>query len=631
MKRGLILGVLILVIVIPFIVADNSTSITSQSEKINSAYNCLKNLIDSKGCDSLSTEEKIFSLMTVSKCKSELIDDSDSGKCWPKSHCSIKTTAQALIALDEIHSDTSKPKEWLLKHEILPSDIIWYLQIESPEQTQCTISYSGNDYSISINTDKKINSNAGTCLRLAEGDYWLKISPSCYNTEFKISCDKRFLTNLLFKRSDSSVIHVIEKTNFASAEGTTTESVNSSCFSTTTSCDYEGTLWAAIALAQIGEDITKYLPYLMVRVDENKRFLPEAFLYALTGYSDFRNNLLLKQKNNKYWDESGDKFYDTAIALYPFIYEEPQEKTNSIDWLLEVQDDDYCWRDNIKDTAFILYSVWRKTTPKEDDGKSSINQSGQVQTSPDCIESGYYCMPSIDCQGNILSDYECSGTYKCCDTQKIGKTCSAQGGEICNSGEECVGGVTISASDTDIGQICCYGGTCEETDQETQTTECADNGGTCRTSCLSDEKEIEYSCDYSDRCCIQKNESTKNYWWIWILVTLIILVILGIIFRNKLKPYWFRFITKFKKSPPKRPEMPRGRFPPRYSSPRYKPGFPPARPPRNLQSQRFPKNKIPQQKIPLQPKQPLKPLSKPIKKESKEVDEVLKKLKEMSE
>ena len=366
-KRAVLFSILILFLILSFyfiIAEDTATTDTSNSNteasKVDKAYSCLGEKVKDK-CSS-SLDENIFVLMATGKCNSEVVKEANNDECWPKSDCDIKTTSQAVLALDKTSFNAKNAEEWLLSQNTTPTEVVWYLQIESNEATSCDITYSDSIYNINIGDDKKISSSAGSCLSLAEGNYWLRGSPDCYDSEFQVSCDNGFLTNLLYKKQGSSTIYVSETTNSASAEGTTTEKINSFCFSTSDVCDYEGSLWAAMVLDFQGYNVDAYLPYLVTMAEDNEEILPESFLYLLGTGNDFRTAILGKQINNKYWDASGDKFYDTAFALLPFSKETIQQKKNAINWLLEIQDssgsNDGCWDNgNLKNTAFILYSV----------------------------------------------------------------------------------------------------------------------------------------------------------------------------------------------------------------------------------------------------------------------------------
>ena len=598
--------ILLLIFIISFTISEENdsgsigvgTSDTgNEQEKIDKAYTCLEDKIKDAGCSKLSTEEKIFSLLAVKKCKTELIDDSNNEECWPSSGCNIKTTAQAILALDKSGGSTSDAEDWLISQNKTPEDVYWYLQIESSEPTTCSITYDSSSNEVYIGSDKKISKGAGSCLSLSEEGYWLRISSNCYDREFEISCDQNFMTSLLYKKKTSSTVYVSDKTNTASAEGTTIEKVSSLCFakSGSNSCDYEGTLWATIVLKYLGHEVSSYFPYLVSMADEsdNEKYIPESFLYHLTNYPDFRTDLLSKQKTSKYWDESGDKFYDTSVALLSLQDEEPVEKSNSKNWLLEIQDKDGCWNSgNKRNTAFILYSLWPK--------KAALSIDN------DCEDDGKgYCISDTQCaemKGNELTDFDCSsGLDVCCDTKYVLPDCKEQGGKVCSVDEEC----SVSTVESSDELYCCLG-ICEEKPTPA-INECVENNGNCKERCSDNEEEkTEYNCDSDslDVCCFEK-EPSKLY--IWVLIILIILVIIGIIFRNKLRPFWFRVKSKFGGKP---------RAPPSAGF-LGRPVFPPMRPgPRMI-----PRRILPPQRT--QRPQPRTP------KPSAELDDVLKKLKEM--
>jgi len=578
---------------------------TTETEKIDKAYECLSDKVEGK-CSSLTSEEKIFSLLAINECKVEVIEDSaNDEECWPASNCKLKTTAQAILALDNSNSNTEKAEDWLFSQNRTASGMEWFLQVESSEATTCSLSYSGSSHSVDIGEDKKISNNAGSCLTLAQDDYWLRISPSCYDEEFEISCDQTFLTTLLFKKTTSSTIQVSEKTSSAAAGGTTMEKVDSFCFSAGSFCDYEGSLWAALVLDSLGGDVSSYLPYLITFADENQRLLPEAFLYFITANTEYRTSLLSKQKNNKWWQESGDRFYDTALALYPFKQDNIQEKTDTKSWLLDVQDSGGCWGNNIRNTAFLLSSIW----PRDFSGNGNGNGDGNgVDGLPDCENAGFFCMSRASCEGDILAEFDClGGLNRCCSVEQTLETCSEINGEICSSNEECTGD-EVSAADTNF---CCVQGFCEtRTDSSPEISECEINNGVCRGySCNSDEQQAFYSCDFgSDTCCVLKTDKDgKSYAWVWVLLILIVLVIVGIIFRDKLRDFWMKIKS--------------GRRPRPGPFSRPSPGLtPPLR--RPVMRHRPQRRILPPQRRP--------PAQRPRKTgASKELDDVLKKLKEM--
>ena len=309
-----------------------------------------------------------------------------------------------------------------------------------------------------------------------------------------------------------------------------------------------------------------------------------------------------KQESDEYWDESGDKFYDTAVALYPLKLESPSEKENTIDWLLEVQGSDGCWNNgNLLNTAFLLNSIWPKTLSIPDD-------------LDDCDTGGYFCSSSIGCQdagGSELSTYTCPGIMVCCDQEPTLQTCTDLSGDICNSAEICSGGSSQSASGLSTGETCCVGGFCADSSTE---PECVTNSGTCRSSgCNSNEQEGDYDCDVSgDTCCVQGEEPSSSWiWWVIILIILIALAVLGIVFREKVKILVLRIKGKFKKGKPQSKGFGPGTSPPPSST------LAGRRPLRRI----MPRRPVPQR---TSPKRPV-----PQTKKQEELDSVLKKLKEM--
>ena len=216
-------------------------------------------------------------------------------------------------------------------------------------------------------------------------------------------------------------------------------------------------------------------------MDENLEFLSESFLYSLTG--SFGEELLIKQIESKWWSESGDKLYDTAVALHSLQQEEPQEKTGAKEWFEEIQGEDGCWQNNVRNTAFILFSAWTKAIITPDESKL------------DCEDTGYYCMSSSACQesgGDVLSTHRGCGIQACCNVESLLKSCLLQEGEICSSGELCDED-TVTAIDTNN---CCVDGECIEIEEEEEESECEARtrarGGECKSSCSSDEESSTY-------------------------------------------------------------------------------------------------------------------------------------------
>jgi len=600
-KKELVIVLLIFsLLLISLVAAQNETG-------IDKAYSCLKNKVSDRGCEDLTVEEQAFSLLALAydssshaDCKSALLDEMRDDDSWEGK---LKQTALAVLALNYVNYNTEDSEDWLLTQKKVPSELDWFLEIDSTEATECKISYEGTDRTIKIGEDKKINRAAGSCLSLSEGSYWLKIKSTCYETNFTISCDKDFVTTLIYTKKSGSTYYVSSTTNSAPAEGETEERVNAFCLKQGSSCDYEGTLWGALALSVTGHDKSEFLPYLIALAEDNEQYLPSAFLYKLTGYDEYFSTLVELQKSSKYWQarSQNNKLYDTALALLALQSVSGEQADNAKQWLLDIQPSEGCWGNSIRDTAFILHAGWPKP-PTSAGGEPTVTY---------CEDYSYFCTSPGSClSSDTLGNYHCASSLEvCCRTEPVDQTCSDKNGIVCQSGQQCTGS-TVTSSDT---SSCCLGSCLDSSDE----TECASYSSdySCKVSCGDDEESLSYTCDFGDVCCAPK--SSPNRSWIWIiilLILLIILVVLAIIFRDQLKIWFFKIKNKFQKGP---------------ASPQTRPssGFPPS-PPSGI-PRMMPRRIFPPQRRPM----PRRPMRAPPQKSSakdRELDETLRKLREMS-
>jgi len=142
-------------------------------------------------------------------------------------------------------------------------------------------------------------SGSSTCLSPSADGYFLRIRDSCLEKEFSISCDRDFITTLFYKKTGEEVYHVSGETHGAPAYDSTEESVSSFCFVEGGDCDYEGSLWAVLALAKTGEEINNYLAYLAehpkVKYIQYKRQYPH---YGIGEYITFKEENLSQDGTN---------------------------------------------------------------------------------------------------------------------------------------------------------------------------------------------------------------------------------------------------------------------------------------------------------------------------------------------
>lgn len=572
----------------------SSCLVLAANDTIDKGYSCLEGKVKTK-CSTFTVEEQAFSLLALaynndiqSECANSLKTSALNNECWPKSACKLKETSLVTLALQRINSDSSKPEIWLLKQNKTADDLTWYLEIDSTQATTCKINYDGADHVTSMAADKKLSGSPGSCLSLANSNYWLQISNNCINKNFKVSCDKDFVTALLYKKSNSDIWQVSSQTKSASANGMTENQVNSLCFKQNNVCDYEGSLWATLAISK-NYNTDAFLPYLIALAPDNDKYDPNAFLYKILGSDEYLANVKSIQFPAGFWDLSSSytKYYDTALSLFALQDLSDDSANKARTWLLSEQGTNGCWQDSVKLTAFILYAGWPK--PPVTLEAEHVN----------CGDYGKFCLSRVECSdanGDILTNYFCSEAGKvCCSNQIAQKTCSEKGGIACNAGEQCSGS-EVTSSDS---SKCCVG-TCEKPAAQ---PECEKQAFTCKTSCSSAEEIKSLSCPGSEVCCALKQVS-KSYWWLYLLIILIILVVLGIIFRNKLSIWIFQLRNKFKKGPVTQTRPPF--MPPSSGARMARPMFP--------------------QQFRQQPRPGVKPKSKL----DQELDETLKKLRDMS-
>jgi len=597
-KKGLYLalGVFIFsLFLFSFVLAANETTNSTPStiSNFDKSFDCLKTQIDNKGVGILTEEELSWSLLALgydsemnSKIKAELKARANNDECWPKSGCNLKDTSLAFLALDYVGEDTTKIKSWLLNQTVIPSELVWYLQIDSnaEEKAECKITYDGTIKTVYVNQDKTITGSAGACFRSAYNGFWLEIIPGCYDKEFSISCNKDFLTATHFRKKTSSTYYLSTTTQTAAIGGTTNAKVNSLCFKQGVNCNYEGSLWATMALNKKDSSLRdKILPYLMTSNTENERVFPSAFLYMITGYDDYFNDISNKQRKEGYWQisDTSRRYYDTGIALISLYGKSTEQAQNGINYLLSpsVQGSG-CWNgDSIRDTSILLYA----SNPKS-------ASSGGITPRSQCTSFGHKCMFSLDClraNGTQSDNFVCSGVgYVCCvGSQDVEKTCSEKSGLKCSINQECSTGF-ISASDTGL---CCTG-VCNNK-QDIITNECEERGVeyACKSACTSKETAEVYNCPSGEDICCLAPTSQKSYWWVWLLVLLIIILILAVIFRKQLELWIFKrknvsSTPVNSQRPPFPPRggmgMPRRIIPGSMPRPMMRPGMPPGMPPR---------------------------------------------------
>ena len=529
--------------------------ISSQAEsaKVEQAYTCLQNQVSNKSTFSL--EEAVFGVLALGSqdklLKTIQGTKSEREACWPKTGCTVRDTALVALAYQRAGMQTTDIEQWLQSKKITPRELTWYLEVDTTQHVpaSCTVRYDGREHQVAIQEDMRLSDDVGSCLQRSASGYWLTISPTCIGKSFEVSCDKDFVTTLIYQKSEGETIYVSSETHAAASLGTTSESVNVSCLSTGGGCDYQGTLWATYAFHKLNKNTALMLPYLVALADDTTKYFPSAFLYMLTKDPDreYYGQILAQRKENQFWEFVGNgytRFYDTSLGVLALSTGSgTSDVTRTQAYLLNVQTKEGCWNNNhFRDSAFVLYALWPRSRVAVSSGSAHL---------PQCSEGGFSCERLSECLeagGVKQNSYECQGGSICCSVKVQRPSCVSMQGTVCKTTEQCEG----SASASSEGQCCV--GSCKEVVEESA---CESAGGTCSSSCGTDEKEISEVCGVPNAlCCVQEKSNGISWLWILILLVLIVLLVIGIVKRDALRFWWFKRRGKAGNSPVIRPSVP---------------------------------------------------------------------------
>jgi len=624
MKKEIVGVLLILVFAMSFVIAaDNTTTnVTYQSSSTTTtavdtttsadrAYKCLEDQVGTR--TDLSLQDAIFVELALGykqnaddKIESER---SSSAACWPKAGCTLRDTALVGLVYNRLGKDTQEIENWIIARNATLTDLTWYLETDITKHipASCNIKYDSTERRITIGEDMKLSGDPGICLDIIPSGYWMSIRPSCYNKIFQVSCTEDFISTLLYSKNIGETIYVSSSTHSAASLGTTSEQINAKCLKTGSGCDYEGTLWSTLFLQKTGNEISYYLPYLVALSSDNPQYFPSAFIYIIAGGEDQYNNIVQAQKQSRYWEAPGsryNRYYDTSLAMLSLYGSSANELEGAKSYLISTQTDKGCWNNNnIRDTAFILYAGWPK------DVQGAPGSGGSSTTFP--------CEPSKSCEslfacsnagGNEIPGFACSGAKVCCSVKIQQQSCQAQGGIECSSDQEC-GGRVVSSSDGS----CCLDGAC--TARQIEETCISSYDGVCKSTCTASTESEESGGVCSDGekvCCVKVTTTSSGISWFWIIILLILiaLVVLAIIYRDKLRVVWYKYKSNASSTPVKRQVSPPG------------PPSPMGRP-MPMQQRPFPGMRPMGRPMP-----PQRTMGKPIK--DNDMDETLKKLRDMS-
>lgn len=497
-------GILLLFFAVFIFALLSFSSAQTEQERIRKALSCLDNRVNET---SLSLEESVFAVLAQvpnNKMNQTIINEkSSSAACWPKTGCTLKETAQVVLAKQKLKQNYSEIVSWLLSQTGPVEQLSWFLQITISDNgpATCTLNYDDADYKISIGNDMKLTGTPGPCLTIDSTRYKLAVNVQCIDKAFRTMCESQereisFLTNLLYKKSGEQTIFVSSITNSAAENAWTSEKINAKCFKQAGTCDYEGTLWATAALYVAGNDTSQFSPYLRALASANEKYFPSAFLYYViedeqrkAQQSEKIIQSAVSRPEGNFWEIPGGgrgKFYDTSLALLALggVDSQIASGLNVKQYLFSVQTDRGCWNENnIRDTAFLIYSA----------GWAGMREPAAPVCGNNNLEGAEVCEVGADGIFGTRDDNFGSNAPTCQSQgyQSGNLTC----GNDCRSYNvtQCVGNVTAQCNDNKIegAEICECGADkiCGNADDNTKGAECIDRGFedgdlTCGGNCL---------------------------------------------------------------------------------------------------------------------------------------------------
>lgn len=421
---AIILSVFILSI---YIGARGAYAQLSDQDKVTRVYDWLVDQTNGKW-STLNIKEQAFSLLAlgcnqsyISQGNASLYNQSfynsaDNTRCWKsngqpasESECKVTETALAKLALDGVGDNTTDVTNWLVSRNMtLTSNIYWFLQIDvaAGEQASCEIMYQNQMQDVIINPDKTVamNSSGTGCIESVFRNYWFEIKPSaaCYSNQYLIKCfGNEFVAapvvSTLLYRNDISDPRTIFSVSSEISQGTLgfinqageeeqtpgvmQLSIPTYCLAdpgSESTCDYEGTAWAAYVLNKEGDtdDADLLVPYLVVysRLESNQKYFPDSFLSNLIGGS-YSQNIEQEQQIQGFWLNQPllyGQFYDTPLAVLGLGDTTDINISQTQEYLLNHLSSDFSWtntfdaapaKDTIRDTAFILWVLWPNYCP----------------------------------------------------------------------------------------------------------------------------------------------------------------------------------------------------------------------------------------------------------------------------
>lgn len=137
---------------------------SSGEDQIDEAYACLDKQVED---NTINLEQAIFSALAgvpSAKVRDAInSEESASERCWPKSRCKVKDTAQVALAKKALGENRDEIVDWIMTQTGTATELTWYLQItiDDNKASECKVSYDSDEFTVSIGDDMKLSGGGG--------------------------------------------------------------------------------------------------------------------------------------------------------------------------------------------------------------------------------------------------------------------------------------------------------------------------------------------------------------------------------------------------------------------------------------------------------------------------------------
>lgn len=307
--------------------ARSQSNTPTEETSTGSQFDILKsvNWLKEKSKEPLTIDEMSLAIIalnnqgdrdSVSSLITRLLELKSEEGCFPKQKCTTKDTALASLALSKTGNDISKSIEWL-KSQLVPGVKRgeWRLQIKAGGEGECEVTYplreeNTKTQKFQMKDEKLLGTSSPFFINVAT-ELSGGLVNNIVNPKLTVDCHlQNPIITLLYKEGNN--IYIV-KNKPGKAENMP---MPNACFTSGKgkACDYESTLYAALALKEIGEDLESYGVNVFLETGQNLNELNQALLSRIFKKTLYYDMLVKSQKKDGSWADRSP--FITAFAVF---------------------------------------------------------------------------------------------------------------------------------------------------------------------------------------------------------------------------------------------------------------------------------------------------------------------------